>query len=348
VEGRGRRVAEGQEATSGIEIGRSTHNRASLSIAYHPADVSRSPTLGVLAVGDAAAMAPVRSQVDLVVVHRCRPDLVAETVRSFLDQDVAVRVVVVDNASPPDQLARGRAGLPAEVVVLPQGENRGFGPAANVGLRWFMSAPGAPWLAVVPHDARPQRDCLPRLLAELDRRPLAGLASADVGDGLTPVVDRYFGAIPEPARVVEGWEPAGYPHGTLLVARRRCLEQVGLFDERYFAYVEEADLALRARQAGWQVGVVRGADVRNAALGSHTAVVDYLQERNTLLLVREHFGRYAVTVRSTMALWHLLIGLLVRGRRGPYWNARARWRAVADYARRRFGPPPRGIAPSRR
>jgi N-acetylglucosaminyl-diphospho-decaprenol L-rhamnosyltransferase len=294
----------------------------------------------VLTVDGVAAPPPIRSQVDLVVVHRCRPDLVAETVRRFLEQDVMLRVVVVDNSSPPDQLAHGRAGLPHEVVVLPQDENRGFGPAANVGLRWFMSRPGAPWLAVVPHDARPAPDCLPRVLAELDRRPKAGLASADVGDGLTPVVDRYFGAIPEPARVIEGWEPAGYPHGTLLVARRRCLEEVGLFDERYFAYVEEADLALRARQAGWQVGVVRGANVRNAALGSHTAVVDYLQERNTLLLVRDHFGRYAVTVRSAMALWHLCIGLVARRRRGPYWNARARWRAMSDYARRRFGPPP--------
>lgn len=284
--------------------------------------------------------APAASRVDLVVVHRCDPDVVGETIRSFLEQGVPLRVVVVDNASPPEQRARWRDALPDGVVGLPQDQNLGFGPAANVGLRWFLAQPGAPWLAVAPHDARPQPDCLPKLLAELDRRPDAGLASADVGDGHTPVVDRYFGAIPEPARVVHGWEPAGYPHGTLMLARRRCLEQVGLFDQRYFAYVEEADLALRARRAGWQVGVVRGANVRNAGLGSSTAVVDYLQLRNTLLLVREHFGRYAVAVRTVMAVWHLCAGLARPTRRGPYWDARARWRALADYARGRFGPPP--------
>ena len=77
-----------------------------------------------------------------------------------------------------------------------------------------------------------------------------------------------------------------------MLARRECLAEVGLFDERYFAYCEEAELALRAKRAGWQVGVVRGAEVRNTDVGSRAAVVDYLQLRNTLLMVREHSGRY--------------------------------------------------------
>ncbi|MEZ5136208.1 MAG: hypothetical protein R2699_14425 [Acidimicrobiales bacterium] len=46
-----------------------------------------------------------------------------------------------------------------------------------------------------------------------------GLACADVGDGETPVVDPYFGGMTVPARAA-GWEPADYPHGTLLLARR--------------------------------------------------------------------------------------------------------------------------------
>ena len=47
-----------------------------------------------------------------------------------------------------------------------------------------------------------------------------------------------------------------------MLARRECLADVGLFDERYFAYCEEAELAIRAKQAGWQVG--RGAGRRGA------------------------------------------------------------------------------------
>lgn len=291
---------------------------------------------------------------DLVIVHRRQVDLLTETVKQFLDQDVAIRIAVVDNASAAADLRRLRAELPKEVTLLPQTENLGFGPGANVGLRWFLDGarslrddagsqqPAAEWLAVCPHDARPWPDCVAKALPELARHPRAGLASADVGDHLTPTVDRYFGAVPERARVINGWEPAGYPHGTLMFARRRCLEEVGLFDERYFAYVEEADLALRARAVGWQVGVLRGAEVRNASIGSDLGVIDYLQQRNTLLLAREHYGRYALLLRTVMALWHLAGGLAsdTHRRRDPYWTARARVLALRDYYRGRLGPPP--------
>jgi N-acetylglucosaminyl-diphospho-decaprenol L-rhamnosyltransferase len=296
---------------------------------------------------------PARSRLDLVVVHRSAPELATQTVAAFLDQGVPLRIAVVDNGSTPDELDKLRRGLPASVALLLQGANRGFGPAANAGLRWFLDQDdqddqdagggGAEWLAVAPHDARPAPDCVRTLLTELERHPRAGLASADVGDGLTPVVDRYFGAIPETARVIRGWEPAGYPHGTLLLARRGCLAQVGLFDERYFAYCEEADLALRARRAGWQVGVVRGAEVRNGGIGSHAAVVDYLQLRNTLLLVRDHFGRYAATVRTVTALCQLVAGLVSPRHRGPYWHPWARVHALADFLRHRYGPPPEAL-----
>ena len=204
----------------------------------------------------------------------------------------------------------------------------------------FLAHDPADWLAVCPHDARPLPGCLARVVAEADAQARAGLASADVGDSLTPVVDRYFGAIPAPATVARGWEPAGYPHGTLMLASRRCLEDIGLFDERYFAYCEEAELAIRAKAAGWQVGVVRGAEVRNMHVGSRAAVVDYLQLRNTLLMVREHSGLYHATIRLLIALWQLASGAVVPSRRGPYWAPRARVLAIADHLRGRYGPPP--------
>jgi GT2 family glycosyltransferase len=228
-----------------------------------------------------------------------------------------------------------------DVVVLDAGGNLGFGPGANVGFRHFLSTDAAwDWIALAPHDALPQPGCLRRLLDAVGERSRAGLACADVGDDAVPVVDPYFGGILAPASIEEGWEPAGHPHGTLMLARRACLEDVGLFDERYFAYCEEADLALRAAEAGWECGLVRGAMVRNPYVGSASAAIDYLQLRNTLLLVREHSGRYHAFIRYSIAVWHLLSGALVPSRRGPYWNVRGRVAALTDFARGRYGPPP--------
>lgn len=285
----------------------------------------------------------------VVLLHWNRPARLIPTVQRFLDQDVpgGVRVVVVDNGSEADALAAVRAGLPAEAELVELPANRGFGPGANAGFRHILEhrrADDGEWIGLAPQDAEPAPDCLARMLATLAERPRAGLACADFGDGATPVVDPYFGGILGPATVEEGWEPAGHPHGTLMLARRKMLEQIGLFDERYFAYCEEADLALRAGAAGWETGLIRGAIVVNPDLGTRTPVIDYLQLRNTLLLVREHSGRYHATIRALLAVGQLVSGLVSPARRGPYFDARSRVRALVDHARGRYGPPPGAVA----
>jgi GT2 family glycosyltransferase len=285
----------------------------------------------------------------VVILHWNRPDRCVGTVARFLGQEVAggIRVVVVDNGSTAAALATVRAGIPPEVEVVELPYNHGFGPGANAGFRHVLAHPhpeDVGWVGLAPHDAEPAPDCLARMLAAVGERPRAGLACADFGDGATPIVDPYFGGILEPATVAEGWQPAGHPHGTLMLARRQLLEEVGLFDERYFAYCEEADLALRAKAAGWETGLIRGAIVVNPDLGTRVPVIEYLQLRNTLLLVREHSGRYHATIRFLMAIGQLAIGLAVPARRGPYWDPRARVRALVDHARGRYGPPPRSIS----
>lgn len=279
----------------------------------------------------------------MVLVHRNRAQACLESIDAYRRQELPVRIVVVDSGSEADQLALVRSAVEGDdrVEIVPVGENIGFGPGANVGLRKWLSGPAdGEWVAVAPHDAVPEADCLAMSIAELARRPRAGLACADVGDGCTPVLDPYFGGILKAAERTSGWEDADHPHGTLLFARRACLEEVGLFDERFFAYCEEADLALRARARGWQVGLIRGALVRNPDLGSSVPVVDYLQHRNTLLLVREMSGRYHAFIRFCISVLHLVRGLLQPSRRPPVFSAPARILAMRDYLRSRFGAPP--------
>lgn len=280
----------------------------------------------------------------VVVIHWNRPDRLEKSVRALLDQDVPVSIVVVDNGSEPALLAQARAALPRDAVVIENGTNLGFGPAANVGFRWWLEHRGGDWVGLMPHDALPASDCVSTMLAAVADRPRAGLACADYGDGCTPVIDPYLGGILAPATVESGWETAGQPHGTFLMASRGFLTEVGMFDERYFAYSEEADLALRGLAAGWETGLIRGALVHNPDVGHRSAVVEYLQQRNTLLQVRDHFGRWHAFVRLMIGVAGLLGGLARPSRRGPYWDAGARVRAMVDFVRGRFGPPPPAVS----
>jgi GT2 family glycosyltransferase len=279
----------------------------------------------------------------VVLIHWDQPDRCRDTVDAFRSQAVDVDLLIVDNGSSAASLERLRARLaddPVPIVAL--GRNAGFGPAANIGFRRWLEWETGEWLVIAPHDALPAPDCLSIMLDELDDRPAVGLASADVGDGETPIVDAYSGSISRPASVTSGFESAHYPHGTLLLARRDCLDEVGLFDERYFAYCEEADLGLRARASGWEVGLVRGARVVNPQMGPGPGpdVVDYLMHRNTLLLVREHFGRYHAFIRFCVALLALARGPRPEQRSTLLYAPAGRISGLVDFLRGRFGAPP--------
>ncbi|MGK2957299.1 MAG: glycosyltransferase family 2 protein, partial [Acidimicrobiales bacterium] len=155
------------------------------------------------------------------------------------------------------------------------------------------------------------------------------------------MVHKYCGSYLVPSLRVPGWEDSGYPHGTLMVASRACLNDIGLFDERYFAYCEEADLGERARRAGWQVGVVWGAVVHNPTMSSEVGVPEYLMVRNTLFLVRQHFGPLRAAVLFILTAWITLVGVIVPSRQTPYWHLRGRLLAMRDFLLGRTGPPPR-------
>ena len=122
-----------------------------------------------------------------------------------------------------------------------------------------------------------------------------------------------------------------------------CLARDRWPNERFFSYCEEADLGLRARARGWKVGLVRGAMVKNLHLGSSVPMVDYLQTRNTLLLVREMSGRYHALVRIVITLMQTWKGVRSPESQPPVFDARARLLGLRDFLLRRFGPPPASV-----
>lgn len=294
-----------------------------------------------------------RSPLRVVIVHWNQVGACLDTVARFRDREVPVRVTVVDNASAPSAAAELRAALAAfpadEVELVEVDHNAGFGPGANVGLRRFLADPDdGEWCVLAPHDVDPFPGCLGAMLDAAGNEPMAGLMCADVGDGMVPVIDPYFGGmavLPERPVAPDSpelprWETVDYPHGTLMMLRRSCLDEVGVFDERYFSYCEEADLALRARAAGWKVGLIRGARVQNIHIGSGMAIVDYLQTRNTLLLVQEMSGWYHAFVRAWFTIVQTVRGVRRPETRALIFDARARMLGLRDFVLRRFGPPP--------
>jgi GT2 family glycosyltransferase len=143
--------------------------------------------------------------------------------------------------------------------------------------------------------------------------------------------------------------PTGRAVGALMAVSRDVLDTVGLFDEDLFAYVEDVDLALRARAAGFEVVVAPdarawhrvSASTGGEAASTHTL---YYGVRNTVTVLerRRPLGRSGTLARRGSILATYGLHALTRADR------RAALAAVrdgfADARAQRLGP--RGAQPA--
>jgi len=185
-------------------------------------------------------------------------------------------IILVDNGSTDGTADAAAKAYPA-VRVIRNGENRGYGPAANQGMR---EASGR-ILALVNNDTRLPADSLRALVDFLDRTPACAVVgpqllhedgriqhSFDVEPGLaTELFNKSLlrrlrpGAYP--SRLQARSEPFEVDNlvGACFVLRREAGERLGGFDETFFYLYEETDFCLRARAQGWKVMVHPGVQI---------------------------------------------------------------------------------------
>jgi N-acetylglucosaminyl-diphospho-decaprenol L-rhamnosyltransferase len=276
----------------------------------------------------------------LIIVHWNRPQECIETVAAFTKQRPDLRILVLDNHSKPDALETLRANLGSvEIDSLP--ENRGWGPAINVGLRRWLEHAGSAYCLISAHDADPGADCVKRLVDAMNGDPKIGIASPEYPDGSVPRLSALHGVSQEIAPPLQPGDvrEIDVPHGTLMIIRRECLVEIGLFDERYFAYGDEHELGARARRHGWKVVLVGGAIVENPQTSTASELRSYLFTRNSLLLVHDYFGRFAAWCRAGLILLNTIRLRLGSRENGFAFSTRARWRGCRDYFASHFGVP---------
>jgi N-acetylglucosaminyl-diphospho-decaprenol L-rhamnosyltransferase len=199
---------------------------------------------------------------------------VIDCVRSVREAagEAAVEIVLVDNASPEHIAEAVEAAAPPVRVVRNEG-NRGFPSAANQGMR----AVDSEFVLLINPDARVIAGTLEGLLKVARDRGEAGAIGALVRnpDGsIYPsarkvpsfaegLVHTTIGFVRPGNRWTRAYKLLDWDRtserrvewvsGSSMLLRRRALDQVGLFDEGYFMYVEDMDLCTRLRAAGWDV-----------------------------------------------------------------------------------------------
>jgi GT2 family glycosyltransferase len=209
-------------------------------------------------------------------------------------------VVVVDNGSTDGTAEHVRTSHPG-VVLVALAENHGFAGAVNAGI----GRARGDYVALLNNDMELDPGWLEELVAALDADARAGSAASKlrmlrepgVLDGAGDLVT-WYGATwrrghgePDRGQYDEPGVVASPCAGAALY-RRRALEEVGSFDERFFAYLEDADWGLRAQLAGRPCLWVPSAVAYHLGGATSRRMGDLETEliaRNTLALVLKSF-----------------------------------------------------------
>ncbi|HXV12659.1 MAG TPA: glycosyltransferase family 2 protein [Candidatus Krumholzibacteria bacterium] len=243
-----------------------------------------------------------------------------------------VRVMVVDNASTDGTAAAIRERYGERVEVVENASNLGYAGGNNVGIRRALDQ-GARFVLLLNNDTTVAPDFVDQLLgATLD--PAIGIAAPKIYFAEPP--DRIWYAGGE----ISLWRGAArhagirehdrgqhdtardvdYASGCALLARREVFERVGLLDESYRAYFEDADLCLRAARAGFRVRYVPTAQVWHRISASTGGQVSRAKVRRKLESAWRFFRAHArpyhwITIPLFFALDVVRItGLVLVGR----------------------------------
>jgi GT2 family glycosyltransferase len=242
--------------------------------------------------------------VAVVLSWNRREDTLA-CLRSLAAADPSPHVVVVDNASTDGTSEAVRREFPA-VKLIENPANVGFAEGNDVGIRHALGH-GAEHVLVLNNDTEVDPGFLAPLLDEAARRPDAAALSPKILFAEPRDLIWFAGAEYEPRSGYNG-RHRGYRErddgrfddvvetgrvcGAAMLVPRAVLEQVGVFDPELFAYSEDTDWSLRAREAGYRHYVVPASRVWHkvsaASGGESSPTALYYDVRNALVVAERH------------------------------------------------------------
>lgn len=279
-----------------------------------------------------------------------------ECVESLLKSSYSNLIIyTVDNASHNNEANILEEKFPM-VKVLPQKKNLGFCGGNNVGIKKAIED-GAEYILILNNDTLVPEDAVGKIIKEFLKMPDAGAVSPVILE--YPAIDKIwfskaawdlsraqFSLNPDNNTYEEiqgknNWE-SEFACGCCLFTSAKILMEVGMLDERYFAYYDEADWCKRLENHGYKSYVTPKTIIYHKVSKSTPGLVSvYLMTRNRLLWMKENLSfsqrMKSFSYLSKEFVWHQCNSWgLVKGEYTKQ-HSRAFLRGRRDYKFGRFG-----------
>lgn len=236
--------------------------------------------------------------VSIIIVNYNGKHFLKEGLDSLFAMDYPrekLEIILVDNGSTDGSTEFLRKSYP-EVKVL-QNETNNYCRANNLGIK----ASGGEYVALLNNDVKVDPKWLAEIIKAFSADNRIGAITGKVlffdgklqGAGHDELPDFYWsdrGFLEEDAGQYEKTEEMESISHCAVVYRKACLDAIGPLDEDFNMFVEDVDMALRARQKGWTLLYAPGGRVFHKFHGTaQKDMVDFYCERNRLLLVAKHY-----------------------------------------------------------
>jgi GT2 family glycosyltransferase len=274
--------------------------------------------------------------------------LLRQTLQSVFDVNQDLEYIVIDNASQDESVAMVRAEYP-QVTLIENADNVGAARAYNQGVHLSHGK----YVVFLNPDTVMREDVLGGMVAFMEAHPQAGAASPRVlwpdgrfqlgVGGFSPGIlsfaghfwflDRLSGGrvpsfLVQQRYLQDGPAELDWLGAVCMIARRSMFDEVGLYDERFFIYAEDAEWCERVHRAGYTIHYLPQYDIYHYLGGSSKADPDQVPQ-STLwldsldLYLRLYNGRVKAAVLEGIALTGFLARLvlyagLCLARRRPY------------------------------
>lgn len=211
------------------------------------------------------------NKVAVVIPNWDGEDVIRDCLSSLLKQEYEHTVVVVDNGSVDSSVEIIESEFPG-VTLLKQPKNLGFAGGVNVGIRYAINEK-CDFVALLNNDATADKDWLGSLVE-------VASANKNVGAVMSKIISSDGKYLDGTGEVYTSWgihyprgrgEKAGDQYdkdvdifgasGGASLFKIKALQEVGLFDEDFFAYYEDVDLNWRLQLGGWRVKYAPKAEV---------------------------------------------------------------------------------------
>lgn len=217
--------------------------------------------------------------------------------------------IVIDNQSFDGSLEFVKKNYP-EVKTLRNVNNLGLCRANNQGIKMAQGE----YVLIMNPDVILEKDFLEKIIGQADKLPQAGSLGGKllrlINGGKTDIIDSTGLKVLPHYKIIDrgaGEQDKGQFDkteevfgltGACVLYRKKAIEEVGLFDERFFVYKEDIDMAWRLKKAGWQNWYAPKAVAyhqRYAGVGKErrkrNRLVNYYSYRNHLLLLAKHLDK---------------------------------------------------------